>query len=290
MPISDVDPYPAGHFRRVYEYIIRPACERAGFAPLRADEVKQTNHIVIDVLRHLVHAEMTVCDLSARNANVFYELGVRQAFNKPVTLLKDRSTPRVFDIQGLRDLEYDENLRVDTVGPTVDALEQALRSTYEAQGASPDVHVNSIVQLLGLQAATVPQPREVSPEFSLVLSSLSEVLSRLGTVETIVRGRAPSGTQGLLDFVAAGGDSADWRAVLRSAADQLSIPTPVHSVGSRVVHAKFGEGTVRSVSGSGRDERIVVEFDDEKYGRKALITAQARLLPALGSSPRNGAG
>lgn len=28
MPISDVDGYPKGHFNRVYDYIIVPACKR----------------------------------------------------------------------------------------------------------------------------------------------------------------------------------------------------------------------------------------------------------------------
>ena len=39
MPISDNSNYPQGHFDRVYNYIIKPACEIAGFIPIRADEV-----------------------------------------------------------------------------------------------------------------------------------------------------------------------------------------------------------------------------------------------------------
>ena len=31
MPISDADGYDKGHFNRVYEYLIKPACEEAGF-------------------------------------------------------------------------------------------------------------------------------------------------------------------------------------------------------------------------------------------------------------------
>ncbi len=110
MPISDVDGYDVGHFGRVYEFIIKPACKNTGFKPVRADEVQVTNYIVVDILRRILDADMVVCDLSGRNANVLYELGIRQAFNRPVTLIRDSRTPTIFDIQGLRDLEYDETL------------------------------------------------------------------------------------------------------------------------------------------------------------------------------------
>ena len=38
MPISDVDSYEPGHFGRVYEHVIKPACKAAGLKPIRADE------------------------------------------------------------------------------------------------------------------------------------------------------------------------------------------------------------------------------------------------------------
>jgi hypothetical protein len=37
MHISDGDPYDIGHFKRVYEYIIKPACFEAEFPPVRGD-------------------------------------------------------------------------------------------------------------------------------------------------------------------------------------------------------------------------------------------------------------
>jgi len=118
MPISDIEQYPTGHFKRGYKYLIEPACDKAGFNPLRADDVMKTNHIIIDVLQQLIKADMAICDLSSRNPNVLYELGIRQAFNKPVTLIKDTTTERIFDIQGIRDVGYDKALRVDQVKKT----------------------------------------------------------------------------------------------------------------------------------------------------------------------------
>ena len=141
MPISDNPNYPKGHFTRVYEYIIKPACILAGFKPIRADDVLNTNHIALDILKKIIDSDMALCDLSNQNPNVLYELGIRQAFNKPVTLIKDSKTNRVFDIQGFRDLEYDENLRIDNVQEIVENLAEIIKITY----ADRENQVNSLV-------------------------------------------------------------------------------------------------------------------------------------------------
>jgi DNA helicase-2/ATP-dependent DNA helicase PcrA len=47
--------------------------------------------------------------------------------------------------------------------------------------------------------------------------------------------------------------------------------------GARVRHRKFGAGTIAEVSGSGRDAKVRIDFDDESVGRKTLVVAQANL-------------
>jgi DNA helicase II / ATP-dependent DNA helicase PcrA len=56
-----------------------------------------------------------------------------------------------------------------------------------------------------------------------------------------------------------------------------SQDTPVLVPGARVKHRKFGEGTVAELSGTGRDAKVKVDFDDEGIGRKTLVVAQANL-------------
>ena len=181
MPITDPDGYEKGHFGRVYEYIIKPACSLTNLLPIRADEVQVTNYIVIDILRKILEADMVICDLSSRNPNVLYELGIRQAFNLPVTLIRDSKTPRIFDIQGLRDIEYDEALRIDKTNTIVNNLANTLRNT----GKLAPGEVNSVIQLLGLKPATVPS-LEVSNDTSLLLSAISDLGKRLSHLEETV--------------------------------------------------------------------------------------------------------
>lgn len=148
MPIGDSDGYEKGHFRRVYEDIFKAACIKAQFHPIRADEVKQTNLIHLDILQKLIDSPMAICDLSNRNPNVLFELGLRQAFDKPTVLVQEIGTPKIFDISPLRYTEYRRELKYREVLEDQDFISDALKATKAATDNGEGV--NSIVSLLSL--------------------------------------------------------------------------------------------------------------------------------------------
>ncbi len=59
--------------------------------------------------------------------------------------------------------------------------------------------------------------------------------------------------------------------------EDASQDAPVFVKGARVSHRAFGSGTISEVSGSGRDAKVTVDFDDEAVGRKRLVIAFAGL-------------
>jgi hypothetical protein len=179
MPIADVAGYETGHFGRVYEHVIKPAVVAAGFTPVRADDAVKTDYIVVGIIQKIVESAMVVCDFSARNPNVMYELGIRHAFNKPVVLIKDHRTEKIFDIQGLRYAEYDETLRIDTVNKDVVKITAAIAETSK----SSDKDLNSIVRLAGIKTAEVPAGQTISPDTKLLLSAIESLDRRVQTVE-----------------------------------------------------------------------------------------------------------
>lgn len=155
MPIADHPDYSQGHFDRVYESIVKPACETAGVNPIRADEVVATNIIHADILSKIVRSKIAICDLSSRNPNVFFELGIRQAFDLPVVVLKDKATADVFDVNLIRYIPYSKELRYDEVLKVQDRLAQAISATLENNQAEEGV--NSIIKMLSLtEAASIP--------------------------------------------------------------------------------------------------------------------------------------
>ena len=77
----------AGESRDWYQVAIRPAVEGAGFRCKRADEILGTGSITEEIFRNIFNADVLLVDLSGKNANVFYELGVAHAIGKPVVLI-----------------------------------------------------------------------------------------------------------------------------------------------------------------------------------------------------------
>jgi len=178
MPISDPSDYSKGHFERVYKDILSPACGSAGFRATRADEVQQTNLIQLDMLQRILTAPMALCDLSTRNPNVLFELGLRQAFDKPVVLVREVGTPPIFDIAQLRYTEYRPTRLYHEVMEDQIKISNALISTKEASGKGEGV--NSIVRLLALtQPASLPDVKEADrdPVLQILRAELNAIRS-----------------------------------------------------------------------------------------------------------------
>lgn len=187
MPISDCDGYEPGHFLRVYEDIIKPAIEKAGYTPKRADETKNSNLIHLDILKELIDAPIAVCDLSTRNPNVLFELGIRQAFDKPVVLIQEKGTPAIFDISPLRYIDYDKRLRYREVLKSQTELAEAIIATKDAEGDNNNI--NSIVRLLSISSATMPQIKSGKAKESLEISILSSQIHDLkNSINSIAQG------------------------------------------------------------------------------------------------------
>ena len=59
--------------------------------------------------------------------------------------------------------------------------------------------------------------------------------------------------------------------------EDASQDLPNFVPGERVTHGKFGSGTIAELSGSGKEAKVTVDFDDETIGRKRLVIAFAGL-------------
>lgn len=187
MPISDPDGYEAGHFRRVYEDLFVPACDKAGYAAVRADQVRQTNLIHLDVLQKIINSPMALCDLSSRNPNVLFELGLRQAFDKPVVLVQEIGTPPIFDINPLRYTNYRKEMSYRQVIEDQQEISAAVKATKEDIGNSKSI--NSIVKLLSLtQPASLSNISEGDKDSAL----LHVIMNEIGNLRAEIKNTSPS--------------------------------------------------------------------------------------------------
>lgn len=93
-----------------YDKIYKPAIEKAGMRPVRADaEIFGTGKIIDQVWRGINLAKVLVAELTTRNPNVFYELGLAHALRKPVVLISSNEDDVPFDLHHIRVIYYDIN-------------------------------------------------------------------------------------------------------------------------------------------------------------------------------------
>lgn len=166
MPISDQGDYPEGHFQKVYEQIFQPAIEQAGYQPYRVDENAISDRIIDKIFSAIQDCPMALCDLSNRNPNVLYELGLRQAYDKPVVLVQDEKTERIFDVSGISTVQYKSQRLYENVLDAREKIANAIIETKEGRQ-------NTIIKIVKAKTAHLPDG-DISKEdkIEIMLSSL----------------------------------------------------------------------------------------------------------------------
>jgi hypothetical protein len=133
MPPHDPEGYPKGHVNRVYQYIIVPACRVAGVTPIRVGD-PSIDDTPLGIVKSIIESDITLCDLSANNAEALHVFAIRQAMGLPVTLMKDVKTTVKANIPEFDILEYDDSLRIDTVENEIQLLGEALKKVFANKG------------------------------------------------------------------------------------------------------------------------------------------------------------
>ena len=117
-------------FDRYYQDIYAPAIKEAGFEPVRGDELFHTGSVVEQIWEQIDKAKLLLADLTGRNANVFYELGLAHAARKPVVFTAASVDDVPFDLRHLRVIIYDvrEPQRSDRLQKSIaDFLRNAMK-------------------------------------------------------------------------------------------------------------------------------------------------------------------
>ena len=100
----------AGTLGTYFESIYKPAIEQAGLEPVRADDsIFGAGKIIDQIWRGISNANVLIAELTTKNPNVFYELGLAHALAKPVILVSSTDDDVPFDLRHLRYIKYDQS-------------------------------------------------------------------------------------------------------------------------------------------------------------------------------------
>jgi len=102
MPFTD-------QFFAIYEDAIVPALNAAGLRGLHAGEIFGNREVMEDVWKSICTSRLVIADVTGRNPNVFYELGMAHTLGKECVVVTQRKQDVPFDISSRRYLEYEES-------------------------------------------------------------------------------------------------------------------------------------------------------------------------------------
>jgi hypothetical protein len=106
-----------------------PAIEKAGFKAVRPI-VEGADVIHASIIQNIVESELVLCDMSALNPNVFFEIGIRTALDKIACMVVDDVTSSVpFDTGILNYHTYKSSLEPWVLEDEVKKLSEHIRSS-----------------------------------------------------------------------------------------------------------------------------------------------------------------
>ena len=118
----------------------RAGIQGAGLEPVRSDDMYTPKAVLEKILRQIAEAEVVVADLTGRNANVFYELGIAHMVKDNVILLAQSSKSIPFDLRPFGCIIYrstESGLR-----ELAENLKGAVQELSRETGPKPPVRVH----------------------------------------------------------------------------------------------------------------------------------------------------
>jgi hypothetical protein len=150
------------HADALFNKIIKPAFAslKKNLYVVRADHISTPGMIDSQIVTHLIEARLVIADLSTRNPNAFYELGIRHMVNKPVIHIYKRGERIPADVSLFRAVEISYSSAV-AIGKSRADLAKAIKETF-LPGFAVE---NPVTQSRGFQRLISPLlPKETRPK------------------------------------------------------------------------------------------------------------------------------
>ena len=97
-------------YDEVYEHVIKPVLNDLGILAIRGDEIYSANPIIEDIWDQIQICNWLIADLTGKNPNVLYELGLCHGNDRDVILLTQSIDDVPFDLQHWRCIEYGQSI------------------------------------------------------------------------------------------------------------------------------------------------------------------------------------
>jgi hypothetical protein len=143
------------------------------FAVVRSDTITAPGMIDAQMIGHLLDAELVIADMTERNPNAFYEMGIRHMAAKPIVHMFDKSTIIPFDVAPHRAIPFAIEHVEDIEKAKVD-LKAAV-----SEAIDPDFVVdNPVTRARGRQNIA----KSATPEMQFVMDEVDALKSQVNAL------------------------------------------------------------------------------------------------------------
>jgi hypothetical protein len=174
-PIAEWDGRSREHWQSVHD-ILAEVCLDAGYEAKLVSELVGSSVIHAEIVTNVYNNSLIICDVSGRNPNVMFELGMRIAFQKPVVVVVDDATDFSFDIAPLRHIIYRRDKEYGSILSFKSDLSSAIKTAMNTTGYLKqfgDIKVSE----LGTQTLTVEEIAEHVLDLSRAVQSIDTRLA-----------------------------------------------------------------------------------------------------------------
>jgi hypothetical protein len=182
MPISKIDDCGEEHWGEVLR-IVSDSIKEAGFRPQLVSYSSASGTIHARIIQNLYDNPLVVCDVSCRNPNVMFELGIRLAFDKPTIIIKDELTPFSFDTGGIEHVPYRRDLRYSATRRFKRELIEKIQATVAE--ARKDPHYSTFlkhfrkIEAQKLEVKELPLADFLSQSFTGMQNAIDRLEARI---------------------------------------------------------------------------------------------------------------
>lgn len=181
-PIGELKSETRKRSDEIFEFLIVPPLSELGYRAERSDHVHDPGIITTQIIQRLEETPLVIADLTDHNPNVFYELAVRHALNKPVIQMIQKGQKVPFDVSSNRTIMVDYP---DLTG--IGEAKQELKNQAEAvmtagKSLRSENPISIAIELHTLRKSGDPETRSMAD----ILSSINELKVEIRSIERLL--------------------------------------------------------------------------------------------------------
>jgi hypothetical protein len=178
MPISSLGDYDENHWKQV-KSILEEAIVSAGMTPNLVSDADDIGVIQARIVNNIYNNKIIICDVSGKNPNVMFELGLRLAFDKPVIIVKDDVTGYSFDTSPIEHLVYRRDLQYQTIIDFKESLRLKIIKSLERY--KDDVNYSPFLKHFGEFKIGKIETKEVTKD-QFIIKEISAIRNQIESI------------------------------------------------------------------------------------------------------------